>query len=187
VERRGGEVHEQLRTGEREIRGRRPGLPHVLADRRADDGVPEAQEEQLAALGEVAVLVEDAVVREELLAVDAHDLPARADRARVPQVTVEPGRADERDEVGRGGGDLVEPLPRRAEEAGPEEQVLRGIAADRELREDDEVGAGGTRASDEVQDAVAVAVEVADDGVQLCEREPQSAALTPAGDLVFDS
>ena len=36
MERRRGDVHDQLRAGEREIGGGRPRLPHVLADRHAD-------------------------------------------------------------------------------------------------------------------------------------------------------
>ncbi len=68
VERRGREVHEQLRAGQREIRRRWARLPDVLADRRADEHVAEAAaERQLPSLREVAVLVEDAVVRQELL------------------------------------------------------------------------------------------------------------------------
>ena len=39
VVRRGREVHDQLRTSEREIRRGRAGLPDVLADRRADEDV----------------------------------------------------------------------------------------------------------------------------------------------------
>ena len=65
VERRGGEVHDQLRAGEREIGRGRAGLPDVLADRRADEHVAAAEQDELAAGGEVAVLVEDAVVGED--------------------------------------------------------------------------------------------------------------------------
>ena len=172
VERRGGEVHEQLRAGEREIGRRRARLPDVLADRRPDERVAEAEQQQVAALGEVPMLVEDAVVREELLAVDAADLTVGAYRACVREVAVEPRRADERDEPGRRGGDLLERLARRMQKAGAEQQVLRRIAGHRELGEEDEVRAGRARLAEGVDDPVAVAAEVADDDVQLCEREP---------------
>ena len=71
VERRRRDVRDQLRAGEREVGRRRPGLPDVLADRRPDEHLAEAEQEQVAAGREVAVLVEDAVVRQEALAVDA--------------------------------------------------------------------------------------------------------------------
>ena len=70
VERRGGDVRDHVRAGEREVGRRRPGLPDVLADRRPDERLAEPQQEQLAAGLEVPVLVEDAVVRQEPLAVD---------------------------------------------------------------------------------------------------------------------
>ena len=69
---------------------------------------PQRSSDEVAPGGEVAVLVEDAVVGEELLAIDPANLSAREDRARVREVTVEEGAADERrDPLGRG-GDLVE-------------------------------------------------------------------------------
>ena len=62
-------------------------------------------------------------------------------------------------------------LRRRADERGAEQQVLRRIARDRELREDDELGARGARLGDPRDDAVAVAVEVADGRVDLGQRD----------------
>ena len=70
VERRRREVHDQLRSREREVRRRRARLPDVLADREPNGRVPDPEEDEFTALREVAVLVEDAVVREEVLAVD---------------------------------------------------------------------------------------------------------------------
>ncbi len=73
VERRRGQVDDELRAREGEVGGRRARLPDVLADRDADRSLTHAQKHEVAALGEVAVLVEDAVVREEVLAVDRSD------------------------------------------------------------------------------------------------------------------
>ena len=70
VEGRGGEVDEQLRAREREVGGRRAGLPHVLAHRHADLAVAEPDEHEVAPGREIAVLVEDAVVGKEALAHD---------------------------------------------------------------------------------------------------------------------
>ena len=63
--------------GEREIGRRRPRLPDVLADGRADERLAAAHEHELPPGLEVAVLVEDAVVGEELLAVDRLHLAVR--------------------------------------------------------------------------------------------------------------
>ena len=136
VVRGGGEVHEQLRAGEREIGRRRAGLPDVLADRRPDERAAEPEEDELAAGGEVAVLVEDAVVGEEALPVDRLDLAAGADRARVEEVAVEPRGADERDDVDAGGRDLAQRRLGRPHERRAQEQVLGRIARDRELRQE---------------------------------------------------
>ncbi len=76
VERRGGEIDDELRPREREVGRGRAGLPDVLADREADGRLAEPEEDEVATLGEVAVLVEHAVVREELLAVDRLHAPS---------------------------------------------------------------------------------------------------------------
>src|SRR4029077_2577344 len=70
IERRGGDVDEQLRTGERKVRRRWPRLPHVLADGRADERLPVLEENEVSTGCEIPVLVEDAVVRQEALPVD---------------------------------------------------------------------------------------------------------------------
>ena len=123
VEGGGREVDEEMRTGQRKIRRGRPRLPHVLADRRCDDRFAEPQEHQVAPLGEVPVLVEDAVVGQEVLAIDAGDASLGADDAGVGEIRVEPGQPTRattsvrlRQTFGRAGG---------ADEPRPEEQVLR--------------------------------------------------------------
>ena len=140
--------------------------------------LPEAEQDEVAAFGEVAVLVEDAVVRQELLAVHGADLAVRAHRACVGEVAVEPRRPDERDDPVRGTGDLLEPVARGPHEPGPEEEVLGRITGDRELREDDEIGAFAPCVGEEREDLLAVAGEVADDCIQLRERDPQGFRLT---------
>ena len=178
MERGRREVDEELRAREREIGGRRAGLPDVLADRGADVQLPEAEQDEVAAFGEVAVLVEDAIVRQELLAVHGADLAFRAHRARVREVAVEPGRPDEGDASVRGAGDLLERVARGPHEPGPEKEVLGRVAGDRELREDDEIGAFAPCVGEEREDLLAVAGEVADDRVQLRERDPQGLPFT---------
>jgi hypothetical protein len=60
-----------------------------------------------------------------------------------------------------------------AHEPGAEQEVLGRIAGDGQLREEDEVAALRARVLQPGDDQVAVAVQVADDGVDLCERKPQ--------------
>ena len=142
VERRCGDVRDQLCAAEREVGGRRSRLPDVLADRRADAHVAEAQQEEVVAGREVAVLVEDPVVRQVPLAVDAAHLAVGEHEARVVEVGVEVRGADEHGDVVRRLCDLVDRPPRRAHEPRPEQQVLGRVAGDHELGEEDQVGPG---------------------------------------------
>ena len=112
VERRRRDVDDQLGACQREVGRRRPRLPDVLAHGRPDEHLAVLEQEQVAARGEVAVLVEDAVVRKEPLAVDRLHLAAGADRARVVEVAVEVGRADEDDDAASLARDLGERAPR---------------------------------------------------------------------------
>jgi predicted amidohydrolase len=172
VERRGRDVRNQLCAREREVGRRWPGLPHVLADRGADHDVAEAEQHEVVARREIPVFVEDAVVRQVALAVDVPHLAVGKREACVVEVGVEVGSTDERrDPVGRL-RDLVDRAPRRADEAGPQEQVLRRIAGDDELREEDEVGAGVPGLVEPLDDACRVAVDIADDAIDLCECDP---------------
>ncbi len=169
VERRRGDVRDQVSAGQREVGGRRPGLPHVLADRRRDEHVPEAQQHEVAPGREVPVLVEDAVVREVPLAIDAAHLAVREHEARVVQVGVEVRCADERRDAVHGFGDRVDRAPRSTHEAGAEEQVLSRIARHAELGKEDQIRVGAARLLEPVDDPGGVAVDVADDAIDLRE------------------
>src|SRR4029453_3284264 len=127
--------------------------------------------------GEVAVLVEDAVVREEAFAVDRLDLARGADRARVVEVAVEVGRADEGGDASGRAGDLLERALRGADEPRPEQQVLGRVAGDGELGKEDEVGVGLPGLFEPGQNPVAVSVEGASGGDDLAERESHGCSL----------
>ena len=172
VERRGRDVDEQLRAREREVGRGRARLPDVLADGRPDQRLAVLEEEQVAARGEVAVLVEDAVVGEEPLAVDRLHLAAGADGARVVEVAVEVGTPTNATMPRRLLRHLGERALCGADEARAQEQVLRRIARDRELGEEDDVGARVLRLVHPREDQLAVPVEVADSRIDLGQREP---------------
>jgi hypothetical protein len=176
------QVDEQLRAREREVRRGRARLPDVLADRRPYQHLAELEQEQLPAGGEVPVLVEDAVVGQEALAVERLHLAVRTDRAGVEEVAVEPGRADERGDPRAGARDLTQRLLGRAHERGPQQQVLGRVAGHRQLGEEDEVGACRARVGQTGENALSVAVQVADDRVDLGEREPHRRESLPVCD-----
>ena len=99
------------------------------------------EQDQVAAGGEVAVLVEHAVVREEALAVDGLHLAAGEHEAGVVEVAVEVRTADEHRRPAGFACDRLHRAFGGADEARSQQQVLRRIAGDGELGEEDEVGA----------------------------------------------
>jgi hypothetical protein len=179
MERRCGDVRDQLRAGKREIGRRRSRLPHVFADRRADDDIAETQEVEVVAGREVAVLVEHAVVRQVALAVDALHLAVRKHEARVEEIGVEVRRTDERRHAVRRARDLLDRAPGGAYETGAEEQILGGVPGDAKLREEHEIGVSLAGAAEPLDDASRVAVDVADDAIDLS--ESQSHRFSPLG------
>src|SRR5262249_12067735 len=112
VERGGREVDDELGTGLDEIGRRRPGNPHVLADRDADLRAVALDDGELGPGREVALLVEDAVVRQVPLLRPADDLTVGADGTGVVEGAVEERDADERDELPRLGRDELDRLAR---------------------------------------------------------------------------
>jgi hypothetical protein len=84
------------------------------------------------------------------------------------------GEADKGRDAGRLARDLFQRLRSRAQEARPQQQVLRRVAGDGELRHEEQVGARPAGLADRVHDPLAIAVEVADGGVELGEREPHA-------------
>ena len=96
---------------------------------------------------------------------------SRANGARVVEVAVEVGEADERGKPARVAGELAQGLRRGTDEARPQQQVLRRVAGDRQLGEEDEVSPGGARLVQALEDLFAVAVEIADGRVDLGESE----------------
>src|SRR5581483_8847415 len=132
---------------------------------------------EVAAGGEVPILVEDAVVRQEALAVDVPDVAVGEDEARVVEIRVEVRCADERRDAAGRRGDLLHGGARCANEARAEQEVLGWVARDGELREEDEVGALAACAAEPVDDLQGVACEVTDDAVDLCECEPHASSM----------
>ena len=107
-----------------------------IADAHAADQV---QLQRLAPGGEVPLLVEDGIVRQEALPVDALDLTLGADGGGVVEVEARVGEPDDGGAAARPAGDLAQHLEVVLDEAGLEEEVLRRIAGDGELGEEGDV------------------------------------------------
>ena len=171
--RRGRQVDDHARAGERLVRQRRAGLPDVLTDRQPDgDAVDLDRRAALAGL-EVAQLVEDAVVGQVQLAVARLELAVGEDRGGVVDVLGALGIAHDGDDPGRVGGDPLQGGACVGEEVLLEQQILRRVAGQCELGEDDELGAGVVGEGDAGGDLALVAGDVAHDGVHLDEGDAQ--------------
>jgi hypothetical protein len=99
--------------------------------------------------------------------------------------------ADERDDPARRPRHLLERAFGGADEPRPQEQVLGRIPGDRQLGEEEQVDAEPFRFVDASDDPVAIAVEIADDGVDLGESETQFSPFSrkpsvPAVEIVID-
>ena len=92
-------------------------------------------------------------------------------------------RADERGDAARRPGDPVDRAPRGADEPGAEQQVFRRVAGDRELGEEHDVGVLVAGALQPVDDPGGVAVDVADDAIDLS--ECQSHRFSPLGRKLY--
>ena len=82
--------------------------------------------------------------------------------------------ADEAGDAVRLGSDQLEAALGRAQEAGPQEEIFGRIARHRELGEKGQVGIRPARFLEAGEDALAVPVDVPDNGVYLGERKPHS-------------
>ena len=157
--------------GQRLVGQRRPGLPDVLADRQADGHAVDLDRRPARAGLEVAQLVEDAVVGQVQLAVDRLHRAVGEHGGGVVDVVGPLGVADDRDDPLDAGGDPLQRGARVGEEVLLEQQVLGRVAGERQLGEDDELRARRARRGDLAGDLRLVAGDVADDGVDLRERD----------------
>jgi hypothetical protein len=168
------EVHHDFGAARGLGRDRSVRAPRVFADRHADlHTVDHEQRAGIFARREVALLVEHRVVRQEVLAIDAVHAALRAHRRRVVEVAADLREAHDRRAPTGARRDLLERLVRVRDERGPEQQVFGRIPGDRELRVDDEIAAGRFRGFVGGEDAIDVALEVADDDVDLGSRDSQ--------------
>ena len=145
VVRRTVDVDEHLRTVMGFPRHRARGEPAVFAYGQPDPNPVQLDDRAGVAGLEVALLVEDAVVRQEDLVIDGRDLAVVQERGGVEEITVLVDKPDHGGDVRGGPGDHAELREVVADECRLEDEVLGRIAGDRQLRKADDVGARGAR------------------------------------------
>ena len=149
-------------------------IPGVLADRDAHLDAADGADQRLVAGEEVALFVEDAVVGQLLLVVAAQHDAVVDDRRRVVEVVREVEAADDqRRQPDRVGGECEEVLLGFLDECRAQQLVLRRVAGDHQLRERDDVSAILIGTAGGGEDLLAVALEVPDGAVHLCQGDAQ--------------
>ncbi len=187
-DRTAGQVGEHGGPGERQATGRRHRHEHVLADLDADGQARnvrrrkqqvgaergllprdhDLQSGDAASRGELAPLVELAVVGQMDLRDDAEDRPPVDHDGGVEQARPVPQwgtRDDHRQQVGAGPNDGVEPLVHGVKNDVLPEQILDGVTGQRQLGEQRDRDAGLRQASADVNDALGITERVGDEDV----------------------
>ena len=186
----GGVEHDDhaCACGDAQVKRSRCG-PEVLTDDDADRDASDIDDERLCTGHEVARLVEHALVGQAHLVVVAGDGALDEDRGSVRQPACGGGDApavgvrraptathgaDHRDRAARsGGGQACQPAVGGRQQVGAEQQVVRGIADEGELGQDDEVGLERSGPFPHVGDAGRVRSDVTDGGADLAQCDAQ--------------
>ena len=182
--RRGGEVEQQFRAGGGQFLGgtavvaavvqEHLVVPDVLADGDAHLGAEDLHRRVIGRRLEVAILVEHVVGRQQRLVANGGHLTALEDGGGVAGWPagvglVYGGVANDDGRPAAALGQAIERLPVLAEERRLGQQVARRVAAQRQLRQQDQRRTGLVGALPHPGDHVGVPVEVADGGVDLCD------------------
>ena len=189
------DVHDELGATGRLGGDRAVRAPRVFTDRHRDPN-PGHHEERTVDGGrrEVALLVEHRVVGQQVLVVDAEHVSVRTDRGRVVEISHRVGEAHHRGRATGARRELVEHFGGTGDERLAQQQVFGRVARERELGKGDEVAAGRLGLFVGVDDSRRVAVEIADDHVELrrSNAEPRHAfrirdtARMAGGEMVLD-
>ena len=163
------------------------GRPHVLADHDAEPPAAHVDRPRQVARREQALLVEHAVVRQVPLGAHRLDLAGVQQQRGIVQRAVAlagfrvlaPGRAEDHRRAAVGGvaGQRLYRLLGAVEEGGLADQVFRRIAGDHQFGRDQRVRALLRRLPAGGAPPLQVAVDVADDRVDLRQREAQAVGV----------
>jgi hypothetical protein len=161
--------------------GERPQRPPgVLADVQAEADIPDLEHARTLAGLEVALLVEHGVVRERVLVVRRRDLPVAHHRSGVvPPAALLVRMADDQGDAVHVAGQARHRGLAFAVEAVAQQQILRRVAAQGQLRGEEQIRPGAARPLTVAKDLGRVAREIADDAVHLGDRDLDCAAHRP--------
>ena len=155
--------------------------PHVLADVHAELHAVHCEDARRARRLEITLLVENGVVGEIMLVVDADHFAVAYHRSGVVALAMRyPRVADDERDAAHALGEIGDRVLAFLHEIFAQEQVFGRITADRELRRDHHVRAAGARASRKIHDARNVAREIADRHVHLRNRNFHKANISSA-------
>src|SRR5829696_9005339 len=184
---RSRDVQEHARTAKGLLARGPARVPDVLADAHPNERAVEPQDGGARAFAEVAVLVEDAVVRQISFVVAVQDLAAGDHGAGVAQIRVEVDKPYSGDDArGNLSGERIERPQVVLYEARPHEEVLGRVARDGELRQRDELRPDLGGSLQGVRGLLGVPPYVADGSVDLRQRNPHDPKYTASMGVVID-
>jgi hypothetical protein len=149
--------------------------PGVLADVDAEGRAAGFEDERPVVRREVALLVEDVVVRQVVLAVRADHHAVRDHRRRVEAPALARQGVADHDLhlriLQQLRAQFLQGRVGRCVECPAQQQVFGRVTRQRQFRSEQDMRPGGSRASRGVEDLPAVALEVADGAIQLRDRD----------------
>ncbi len=175
MEGRSIEVDEQTGAGCGRLRGR-PRHPDIFADGDPDGDAVDIHHTGAITWREIALFIKDAVIGQLLFPVTGDDLPVTDDGSRVVQLPLATQRvSDDRRHLSDVLFQACQEFIDKINKVRTQKQVLRRIAGEGQLGEDNHVGreliAGAATGGN---DPVGIAVEVTDDAIQLRHDDAQA-------------
>ncbi len=163
--------HDELRARvTRGCRGTR--TPDILADDHADPSAVDIDDAWISAGVEVALLVENGVIRKATLAIARNYLAVAQHRDRVvAAVRRKLWKADQDRDAFDARGKPRQFVGARGKKCRTQQQIFRRVATERELRGDQQLRSAAPRLGGSLEDPRGIAREIADHLVELSDRD----------------
>jgi hypothetical protein len=131
------------------------------------------------------LLVEDAVVRQQVLAIDGHDAPPVAHRSGIVEaIPAGLGEADDRGNVGGPPSDLIQRAHVGRDKRRLQNQVVRWVTREGQLRRGDDLRSTRAPCGNGIGDAACVAIDVSDALVDLRQCHSHDRGLQSVSSIV---
>ena len=148
------------------------GTPDVLANDDAHSNAVDVDDARLTARVEVALLVENGVIRKATLAIARSYVAIAQHRDRVvASVRRKLRKADQDSDAPNERGEARQFVGARGKKCRTQQQILRRVATQRELRGDQQLRPAAPRLGGSLEDARRIAGEIADHLVELSDRD----------------